>query len=136
MPNLNVIIGNDGGNVLQGTAGGDLIYGYDPNGPQSQATSILATRVATGLSQPLFATAPPGDTSRLFLVEKTGQIKILDLATGQVLATPFLDVSSQILTDGERGLLGLAFDPDFANNGLFYVNLINLSGDTEIRRYH
>jgi hypothetical protein len=44
--------------------------------------------------------------------------------------------SSQILTDGERGLLGLAFDPAFASNGFFYVNLINMSGDTEIRRYH
>ena len=74
--------------------------------------------------------------SRLFIVEKTGQIKVLDLATGGVLATPFLDVSSQILTDGERGLLGLAFDPGFASNGFLYVNLINLSGDTEIRRYH
>ena len=133
---VNLIVGNDGSNSLQGTAGADLIYGFDPNGPQSQASAIIATRVATGLSQPLFAAAPPGDTSRLFIVEKTGQIKVLDLATGEVLATPFLDVSSQILTDGERGLLGLAFDPDFASNGFFYVNLINLSGDTEIRRYH
>jgi glucose/arabinose dehydrogenase len=132
----NPIVGNDGSNTLQGTTGADVIYGYDPNGLQSQATSILATRVATGLSQPLFATAPPGDTGRLFLVEKTGQIKILDLATGQVLATPFLDVSSQILTDGERGLLGLAFDPGFASNGFFYVDLINPAGDAEIRRYH
>ena len=132
----NLIVGNDGSNSLQGTAGADLIYGFDPNGPQSQASAIIATRVATGFSQPLFAVAPPGDTSRLFIVEKTGQIKILDLATGGVLATPFLDVSSQILTDGERGLLGLAFDPGFASNGFFYVNLINSSGDTEIRRYH
>src|SRR5262245_28726982 len=132
----NLIVGNDGANSLQGTAGIDVIYGYDPNGPQSQAGSILATRVASGLSQPLFATAPLGDTSRLFLVEKTGQIKILDLATGQVLATPFLDVSSQILTVGERGLLGLAFDPGFASNGFFYVDLINPVGDAEIRRYH
>jgi len=133
---VNLIVGNDGSDTLQGTAGADLIYGYDPNGAQSQATSITATRVATGLNQPLFAGAPPGDLSRLFIVEKTGQIKILDLTSGQVLATPFLDVSSQILTDGERGLLGLAFDPDFANNGFLYVNLINLNGDTEIRRYH
>ena len=125
MPNVNLIVGNDGSNSLQGTAGADLIYGFDPNGPQSQASAITAKRVATGLSQPLFAAAPPGDLSRLFIVEKTGQIKILDLATGQVLATPFLDVSSQILTDGERGLLGLAFDPDFATNGFFYVDLIN-----------
>jgi glucose/arabinose dehydrogenase len=133
---VNLIVGNDGSNTLPGTAGADLIYGYDPNGPQSQASSILATRIATGLTQPLFAGAPPGDLSRLFIVEKTGQIKILDLNTGQVLATPFLDVSDQILMDGERGLLGLAFDPNFTSNGLFYVNLINSSGNTEIRSYH
>jgi Ca2+-binding RTX toxin-like protein/glucose/arabinose dehydrogenase len=133
---VNLIVGNDGMNSLQGTAGADLIYGYNPNGPQNQASSILATRVASGLSQPLFAAAPPGDTGRLFLVEKTGQIKILDLTTGQIQATPFLDVSGQILTDGERGLLGLAFDPNYASNGFFYVDLINTSGDAEIRRYH
>jgi len=77
---------NSRANSLQGTAGADLIYGFDPNGPQSQASAIMATRVATGLSQPLFAVAPPGDTGRLFIVEKTGQIKILDLASGQVLS--------------------------------------------------
>ena len=66
---VNLIVGNDGTNSLQGTAGADLIYGYDPNGPQSQATAILATRVASGLSQPLFAAAPPGDTGRLSLDE-------------------------------------------------------------------
>jgi glucose/arabinose dehydrogenase len=136
MPNVNIIVGNDGSNSLQGTAGADLIYGFDPNGPQSQASSITAERVATNLPQALFAATPPGDLSRLFVVEKTGQIRVLDLATGGVLATPFLDVSSQILTDGERGLLGLAFDPDFASNGFFYVDLINPAGDAEIRRYH
>jgi glucose/arabinose dehydrogenase len=133
---VNLIVGNDGSNSLQGTAGADLIYGFDPNGPQSQASAIMAARVATGFSQPLFAGAPPGDFSRLFIVEKTGQIKILDLATGGVLATPFLNVSSQISSDGERGLLGLAFDPNFASNGFFYVYLINTSGDAEIRRYN
>jgi glucose/arabinose dehydrogenase len=138
----NLIVGNDGSTTLQGTAGADLIYGYDPNGPQSQASAIIANRVATGLTQPLFAGAPPGDLSRLFIVEKGGQIKILDLASGQVLATPFLNLSGQINADGERGLLGLAFDPDFANNGFFYINVSNPSSapsnplDTEIRRYH
>ena len=136
MPNVNLIVGNDGNNSLQGTEGADVIYGFDPNGPQSQASTILAHRVAAGLDQPLFVAAPPGDLSRLFVVEKTGHIKILDLTSGQVLAAPFLEVSSQVLMDGERGLLGLAFDPDFAANGFFYVNLINTSGDAEIRRYH
>ena len=67
---------------------------------------------------------------------RAGSIKILDLATGQVLPTPFLNVSSEILADADRGLLGLAFDPDYASNGFFYVNLTNTSGVTEIRRYH
>ncbi|MEA2923154.1 MAG: hypothetical protein QOD25_276, partial [Alphaproteobacteria bacterium] len=133
---VNLIVGNDGSNSLQGTAGADVIYGYNPDGPQSDASTIAATRVASGLDQPVFTGAPAGDPSRLFIVEKTGLIKVLDLNTGQVLATPFLDVSSQILTDGERGLLGLAFDPDYASNGLFYVDLINSSGNTEIRSYH
>src|SRR5262249_3498357 len=130
------IVGTDGGNTLQGTAGKDVIYGFDPNGPQGQVSSIAATRVASGLTQPLFAISPPGDTARLFIVEKTGLIKILDLTTGQVLPTPFLDLTSQITTAGEQGLLGLAFHPDYANNGLFYVQLTNPSGDNEIRSYH
>src|SRR5436309_1420686 len=87
-----------------------------------ERSTMLASRAATGLPQPLFARAPPDDTSRLFIVEKTGEIKILDLTSGQVLATPFLDLSGQVDTSGERGLLGLAFDPDFANNGFLYVN--------------
>src|SRR5262245_24982283 len=136
MPSANLIVGNDASNALQGTPQADIIYGFDPNGPQSQSTAINANRVATGLSQPLFAGAPPGDPNRLFIVEKTGLIKILNLATGQVQATPFLDVSSQITTASEGGLLGLAFDPDFVHNGFFYVDITNTSDDTEVRRYH
>jgi len=121
---------------IKATAGPDLIPGYDPNGPNGLSGVIMATRVATFFTQPVFAGAPPDDPSRLFIVERGGRIKIINLDSGQVLPTPFLDVSSQILTDGERGLLGLAFDPNFATNGFFYVNLINGSGNTEIRRYH
>jgi hypothetical protein len=55
--NVNLIVGNDASNTLQGTAGDDLIYGFNPNGPQGQVSSIAATRVANGLSQPLFAAA-------------------------------------------------------------------------------
>ena len=65
------------------------------------------------------STAPPGDTGRLFIVEKTGTIKIFDLNTGSVLGTPFLTVP--VDQSGERGLLGLAFDPDYASNGFFYI---------------
>jgi glucose/arabinose dehydrogenase len=88
-----------------------------------------------GLNAPLFATAPPGDTSRLFVIEKNGVIKIIDMATQQVRSTPFLDLTGQINTTDQEGLLGLAFHPNYGVNGFFYVNVSNLNGDTEIRRY-
>ncbi|MFL5324673.1 MAG: PQQ-dependent sugar dehydrogenase [Microvirga sp.] len=135
MPTRTLIVGNDGANVLQGGAGAELIYGFDPNGPQATTNAIAATRVAAGLAEPVFATAPPGDVGRLFIVEKGGRIEILDLATGATLAAPFLDITSEVNPAGEQGLLGLAFHPDYAANGLFYVYLSTPSGDTEVRRY-
>jgi len=130
-----LILGDDAGNTLIGASGDDVIYGFNPDGAQSQVSTIRAERVASGFVQPLFAGAPPGDLQRLFIVEKTGKIKIVDTASGQVAATPFLDVTTEISTAGEGGLLGLAFQPDFAASGVFFVNLTNASGDTEIRRY-
>ncbi len=135
MANRTLIVGNDGANTLQGGAGGDLIYGFDPNGPQGTVGAIAATRVAAGLTQPVFVTAPPDDFSRLFVVEKTGRIKILDLGSGATRAAPFLDLSGEVNAAGEQGLLGLAFHPDYAANGRFYVYLSTASGDAEVRRY-
>jgi glucose/arabinose dehydrogenase len=87
------------------------------------AVAQLQTQiVATGLSKPLFATSPSGD-SRLFIVEQGGLIKILE--NGTVRSTPFLDLSGSVDTDGERGLLGMAFDPNFATNRRFYVDYID-----------
>jgi glucose/arabinose dehydrogenase len=75
-----------------------------------------------------------GDASgRLFLVSQSGQIVIYDGT--QVLPTPFLDLSSLVLFDGEQGLLGLAFHPSYTSNGLFFLNYINTSGQTVIARY-
>jgi glucose/arabinose dehydrogenase len=89
--------------------------------------------VATGLDRPLFATAPEGD-SRLFIVEQGGLIKILQ--NGTVLPTPFLDISDSVNTIGERGLLGMAFDLDFADNRRFYVNYIDSTAlDTVVATY-
>lgn len=79
-----------------------------------------AIRVASGLSSPLFVTAPPGDFNRVFIVEQGGRIRILNLQTGVMNPTPFLTVSN-LQAGGEQGLLGLAFDPDYATNGKFYV---------------
>lgn len=92
-------------------------------------------RVATGFNQPLFAAGVPGRPNIIAIVEKTGRIRLLNATTGAINATAFLDVSAQITTDSERGLLGLAFAPDYATSRTFYVNLKNLAGETEVRRY-
>ncbi|MCZ6699281.1 MAG: PQQ-dependent sugar dehydrogenase, partial [Planctomycetota bacterium] len=95
-------------------------------------------RVASGLNRPIFAIAPPGDTGRLFFVEQRGVIRILDLSTNTVLPAAFLNIDSlvpNISGNDERGLLGLAFHPDYANNGHFFVNYTNNSSDTIIARY-
>ena len=94
------------------------------SGIRAQAVSgLAAVRVASGLTQPLFVTAPRGDTRRLFIVQQTGQVLILNLQTGKIRATPFLDIQSRLTgTSGEQGLLGMAFDPNYASNGKFYLN--------------
>jgi glucose/arabinose dehydrogenase len=79
----------------------------------------MAVRVANNLSEPVDLASPPGDTARVFIVEKTGTIRIL--RGGQVLARAFLDISGFVSTGGEQGLLGLAFHPQYASNGKFYV---------------
>lgn len=79
-------------------------------------------RVATGLSNPMFVTHAPGDRSRLFIGQRNGTIRILNLTTGALEATPFLSIPS-VDQAGEGGLLGMAFHPDYANNGKFYVNV-------------
>jgi len=96
---------------------------------------ISTTRVASGLSKPLFVTTPAGDVGRLFIVEQhTGRIKILNLDTGLLNPSPFLDIDG-LSTGNEQGLLGLAFHPDYADNGFFFVNFTQTDGTTNIRRY-
>lgn len=87
-------------------------------------SAITAQAVASGFSQPLFVTAPPGDTSSIYVVEQTGRIWRVDLATKTVDSTPFFDVHTRIVSGGEQGLLGFAFDPDYATNHKFYVHFV------------
>ncbi|MCP4189358.1 MAG: PEP-CTERM sorting domain-containing protein [Planctomycetaceae bacterium] len=98
-------------------------------------TIINASRVASDLSRPIFATAPTDDFGRLFIAEQhTGEVRILDLATGELLPEPFLDIGRPS-RGNEQGLLGLAFDPDYANNGQLFVNYTDSRGTTRIERY-
>jgi glucose/arabinose dehydrogenase len=88
--------------------------------------------VADGLTSPVFLTAPEGD-ARQFVVERDGRIRITE--NGVLLATPFLDIRSRVNFTGERGLLGMAFDPQYATSGFFYAYYVNLSGDMAVERF-
>jgi cysteine-rich repeat protein len=94
-----------------------------------------AEQVVCGLTSPVYVTASPGDATRLFIVEQTGRIRIFNRTTSTLLATPYLNLSGIITSGGERGLLGLAFHPNYAANGFFYVNYTNTSGNTVVARY-
>ena len=103
------------------------------------ADTLASKRVASGIQRPVFCGAPAGDTRRLFIVEQhTGNIRILDLASGNMLPTPLVTVEN-LTKDNEQGLLGLAFHPQFAKNGLFFINCTlpkgGGGGHTEIVRY-
>jgi glucose/arabinose dehydrogenase len=96
------------------------------------ATTIKLTVVAK-VTQPVLVTSPRDGTNRLFIVEKTGRIRIVK--GGSLLATPFLDISASVSKGGEQGLLGLAFHPGYKTNRKFYVDYTDTSGNTVVREY-
>jgi glucose/arabinose dehydrogenase len=106
----------------------------------AHATITGMQQVATGLTAPIFITHAPGDASRLFIAQRGGAIRILNLTTGVLEATPFLSMSG-ISTTGEGGFLGLAFHPNYFNAGQpgyrkFYVNVTTDSTTvTHIREF-
>jgi glucose/arabinose dehydrogenase len=95
-------------------------------------TGLAYEKVAEGFAFPVFVDAPPGD-DRLFVVTKDGVIHIIK--DGAVLVEPFLDISEPTRNDGEQGLLGLAFHPDYASNGRFFVHYSDRHGDTKVFEY-
>ncbi len=102
--------------------------------PQAGA-ELVFQEVANGFTRPLFVTSPANDP-RLFVVEQPGRIYIVE--DGTRLEPPFLDIRAVVRDSGnEQGLLGLAFHPNYAQNGLFYVNYTaaNPSGDTVVAEY-
>ena len=103
--------------------------------PLPQSNDLRLQPISTSLSSPVFMTAPSGDSSRLFIVEQGGLIRIFNLTTSSLLATPFLNLGSLLSSDGERGLLGMAFDPQYVANRRFYVFYTNNGGDIVIAQY-
>lgn len=94
--------------------------GEDDESPPAIPDEFRLTTVVTGLDNPVYVTAPAGDSTRLFVVEKDGRIVIV--RNGAIVGQPFLDIVDQTTKGEEQGLLGLAFAPDYATSGRFYVS--------------
>lgn len=117
--------------TLSGGPGNDVIYGYAANA----AGGITSAVFTSGLSQPVAADSTPADPGFLYVAEKaTGIIWRIDEATGA--RTVFLDIpNTEFLSDGERGVLGVTFHPEYESNGRFYVFLTDTQGDLQVREY-
>jgi hypothetical protein len=103
------------GNGQGGTSSGGGSAAAD-NPVVKAATGVKLKRIGS-FNAPTYVTSPRGDTHRLFVVERGGRIRIVK--DGKKLGTPFLDISSNVRTDSERGLLSMAFPPDYAKSGRF-----------------
>lgn len=129
-------------------AGRDLVT-YRAGAPRiaslvAGSTSVLTTDyagaplelslqvAAEGFAAPVFLTAPQGDP-RLFVVERTGRVRVVK--DGVVLPAPFVDLRAKVNAAGERGLLGMAFDPEYAATGLLYLYYVNALGDVVLERF-
>lgn len=103
----------------------------------SSAQNLTTQLVVSGLARPVWVGHAPGDFNRLFILEQrsgsTGRVRIFDLTTNTLLATPFLSLT--VSTASEQGLLGMAFHPDYGNNGYFYLNYTNSAGTTIVARF-
>jgi glucose/arabinose dehydrogenase len=140
-PDNNNPPGNNGGSG--GSSGDPTVdppVGLAPNcnPPEGGPPDLTLQLVADGLQQPIHAKQAPGDDTRLFIVEKPGRVRVV--LNGELQQTPFLTVG--VANGNETGLLGLAFHPDYATNGLFYLHFSSNGGaglppneDTVIAEY-
>ena len=135
-------VGGSGG--AGGTGGAGAVAGgsgdFDCTEPASGSPSLQLTEIDSGYDRPLFVTSPPGDASRLFVLEQRGVIHIIE--NGSRLEQPFLDIEAKVRSAGnEQGLLGFAFHPAYETNGRFFVHYSAAggagldAGDTVIAEY-
>lgn len=118
--------------VLTGGCGGD------PAATETRTASPSALEVALeplagAFSQPVYVTSAPDDNDRLFVVEKTGAVRIVK--EGVVSDRPFLDLSGSVSSGSEQGLLSMAFDPDYTASGRFFVYYTDVDGTVRVAMY-
>jgi glucose/arabinose dehydrogenase len=95
---------------------------------------VVLSQQVSGLEGPVHVTHAVDGSGRLFIVEQTGRIRVVQ--AGVLLSTPFLDLTDRVGCCGERGLLSVAFPPDYPQKGYCYVNYTDRSGSTVVARYH
>jgi glucose/arabinose dehydrogenase len=99
----------------------------------SERSQVRIVRVASGLTEPVVVTAPPNEPNNLYVAEKVGRVRVI--IRGRLRARPFLDIRSLVLDNGEQGMLGLAFSPNYAKNRHFYVDYTDRNGDARLVEY-
>lgn len=112
--------------TVSGGATATVSVAYSP-----VALALGVSRYVTGLDGPVYLTAPAGD-ERQFVVERPGRIRVVQ--NGTLLAAPFLDISARVYSGGEGGLLSMAFAPDYAASGAFYIYFIDANHDIVVER--
>jgi glucose/arabinose dehydrogenase len=116
------------------TGGGSAASGSPAEGTtRSTGRGVRLVKIGD-FSSPLYVTAPPNDRRRVFVVEQAGRIVVV--RAGRQLPQPFLDIRSKVTAGGEQGLLSMAFAPDYAQTGRFYVYYTERSGQEAIWEYH
>jgi glucose/arabinose dehydrogenase len=98
----------------------------------AQSKGFRLSRIGS-FDQPTFVTAPPGDKARVFVTEQPGRIRVL--VNRKLRSRAFLDLRDDVNCCGERGLLSMAFPPDYADSGRFYVYFTRSDGDIVVRQY-
>jgi glucose/arabinose dehydrogenase len=99
----------------------------------SAARGVRLKRIGR-FQSPVYVTSPPGDRHHLFVVEQEGRVRVI--TDGKVRRTPFLDIRSQVTSGGEQGLLSIAFAPDYARSGRFYVYFTDRAEEERIVEFH
>ena len=114
-----------------------MIFGHSSADFDANSGRITVTALAATFERPVFATTAPGDPDRFYVVEQlSGRVAIVDVTTGLKNATPFLDLPETLIAaGGEQGFLGLAFHPDYEDNGRLFAYFTQADGDIELRAF-
>lgn len=99
----------------------------------SAAAPAVGSSLVGRFARPTFVAGAPGDGDRVFVVEAAGQIRVV--RRGVAVSRSFLDLRSKVSSTGERGLLSVAFSPDYARSGRFYVDYTDRRGDINVVEY-